>query len=152
MIDDLLDLAEHLARRDRGRPKHVSLKRAISSAYYALFHALAFLCADQLVGWGRPWNAFTPIYRSLDHGTAKKLLEKNRAERAFGPEVADIGKTFAFLQEWRPTADYDPGPWELGRTETLQFIDMARQAVQALRALPSETKLLLAVHLVARPR
>ncbi len=38
--DDLLEQANHLARRERGRPRQASLRRAVSSAYYALFHLL----------------------------------------------------------------------------------------------------------------
>lgn len=152
MSEDLLEIAQHLARRDPSRPKEVSLRRAISSAYYALFHALALLCADQLVGSRRPWQVFTPIYRSLEHGTAKRLLEKNGAARMFGSEVAEIGERFGLLQQWRHAADYDPEPLELGRAETLELVDLARRAVEALRTLPNETKLLLAVHLIARHR
>lgn len=152
MIEDLLEIAEHLARRDPNRPKQVSLRRAVSSSRYALFHALALLCADQLVGWRKPWSVFTPIYRSLDHRPAKKVLEKIRGNGAFGAEVVEIGKTFAALQEWRHTADYDPQPLGLGRTETLPLVEQARKAVQALNALPNDTRLLLAVHLIARSR
>ncbi len=150
--EDLLEIAEHLARRDPTRPREVSLRRAISSAYYAVFHALALLCADQLVGWRRPWQVFTPIYRSLEHGTAKRLLEKNSAAKIFGSEVAEIGERFGLLQQWRHTADYHPEPLELGQVETLELIELARRAVEALTALPNETKLLLAVHLIARHR
>ena len=39
---DLLDQAEQLAQLDPRRPKQANLRRAISSAYYALFHLLAW--------------------------------------------------------------------------------------------------------------
>jgi hypothetical protein len=39
--DDLLEQAHHLAKRDeRKRPRQASLRRAISTTYYALFHLL----------------------------------------------------------------------------------------------------------------
>ncbi len=38
---DLLDPAEQLAQLDPRRPKQANLRRAVSSAYYALFHLLA---------------------------------------------------------------------------------------------------------------
>ncbi len=38
--DDLLEQAKHLANREPRRPKQASLRRAISAAYYALFHLL----------------------------------------------------------------------------------------------------------------
>jgi hypothetical protein len=37
---DLLEQAGNLARLDPTRPKQVNLRRAVSSAYYALFHLL----------------------------------------------------------------------------------------------------------------
>ena len=44
---DLLRIAEELARGaiggGRGRPRQAELRRAISAAYYALFHTLALM-------------------------------------------------------------------------------------------------------------
>lgn len=142
--DDLLELAEHLACRDPGRPKHVSLRQAVSSAYYSVFHALAFLCADTLVGWPKPWEAVTPIYRALDHGVAKKLFERDRSGALLGGEVAEIGNIFISLQRARHTADYDPRPFSYSRGEALELIDQARRAVHATLALSQESRLLLA--------
>jgi hypothetical protein len=150
--DDLLELADHLARRDPARPKQISLRRAVATAYYAVFHAVATICAEELVGATAPWEHFTPIYRALDHSRAKKLFEQDRSGAHFGKEVAAIGQTFILLQEQRHTADYDPEPFSLGRRETLDLIDRARQAVQATRAIPAQKRRLLAVHLIARPR
>ena len=36
--NDLLEQARHLANREPKRPKQASLRRAVSTAYYALFH------------------------------------------------------------------------------------------------------------------
>jgi hypothetical protein len=38
--DDLLSDANHLAARGGKNPKQSSLRRAVSTAYYALFHLL----------------------------------------------------------------------------------------------------------------
>lgn len=95
MVDDLLDLAEHLAQLEPTRPKQASLRRAVSTAYYALFHALAGLCADELIGWDKPWSVFTPIYRSLDHGAVKKYFVQKRLDAI----VAPTGNIFVLLQE-----------------------------------------------------
>jgi hypothetical protein len=45
---DLLDQADLLASKERRRPKQVSLRRAISTAYYALFHLLIEDAANAL--------------------------------------------------------------------------------------------------------
>ena len=46
--DDLLKDAYHLAARGGNNPKQSSLRRAVSTAYYALFH---LLIADFTVNW-----------------------------------------------------------------------------------------------------
>ena len=65
--DDLLGIAADLVRRETGRPRQASLKRAVSTFYHALFHALAHECVSQTVGWHfrspEYWNVVTPIYR-----------------------------------------------------------------------------------------
>ncbi len=150
MHDDLLDIAVDLARREQaGRPKQASLRRAISTAYYAIFHALAYLCADELVGWAKPWEVFTPIYRSLEHGRAKETFK-----RISGRHGADavIGQTFILLQERRHAADYDPSPFPFGRAETLDLIEQARQAIARIAMLTDEERLLVATQLIARTR
>ena len=38
-----LDLARDIVGLTRGRPRQIALKRAISNAYYALFHSLLSL-------------------------------------------------------------------------------------------------------------
>jgi hypothetical protein len=151
MHDDLLDIAADLARREQaGRPRQASLRRAISTAYYALFHALAYLCANELVGWTKPWKLFTPIYRTLDHGRAKDAFKRISAQH--GPQIAIIGQTFILLQDRRHTADYDPSPFPLGRDETLDLIEQARQAIARITMLTDDERLLVATQLIARTR
>ena len=38
--NDLLEQAWHLAKREKRKPRQASLRRAVSTAYYALFHHL----------------------------------------------------------------------------------------------------------------
>lgn len=150
MHDDLLDIASHLAQLEKGKPRQTSLRRALSSAYYALFHALAKLCADKLVGFSKPWEVYTPIYRSLDHGRAKDVFKRISSHR--GPRVAIIGQIFILLQERRHTADYDPSPFPFGRAETLDLIEQSRQAIEQLSKLSDEDRLFVATQLVAQTR
>jgi uncharacterized protein (UPF0332 family) len=46
----LIVTARKLAKASPKKPRQADLKRAVSTAYYALFHALAKNAADQLVG------------------------------------------------------------------------------------------------------
>ena len=49
-----------------------SLRRAISTAYYAVFHSLARIAADLIVGTDRN-EAWHQAHRALEHGSAKTL-------------------------------------------------------------------------------
>jgi hypothetical protein len=150
MHDDFLEIAGHLAQLEEGKPRQASLRRAVSSAYYALFHALAALCADELVGYSKPWNVYAPIYRTLDHGRAKDVFK--RMLSGADPDMAAIGQTFILLQEQRHTADYDPSPFRIGRAETLDLIEQAKQAIYRLKTLSKDQRLLVATQLIARTR
>ena len=48
LAEDLLEQANHLARREKGKPKQASLRRAVSTAYYAAFHLLV---AEAVGNW-----------------------------------------------------------------------------------------------------
>ena len=151
LVGHMIAAADTLARQP-GSPtfRQACMRRAVSSAYYAVFHALCFICADELVGWSRT-AVLPPIYRSLDHGTARKKLTGNEA-RGIAPEVKRIGDLFALLQEQRHAADYSPPAPLFDPKRTFALIDDARDAIALIEALGSESRLRLAVLLVARQR
>jgi hypothetical protein len=152
VIEDFLVLAEELAGRERGRPRQTSLRRAVATAYYALFHALAKKCAEHLIGPSKPWEVFTPIYRSLDHGAGRKVLRDARRNSSFPPEVEAIGFAFLNLHDKRIEADYVPEPFRYSRQEVKDLIQEARSAIASIDGLPMETKLALAVQLLTKAR
>ena len=65
---DLLAQAEHLAQLESGRPKQASLRRAISSAYDALFHLLA---SETSALYATEPGLAARINRTLGHGEMK---------------------------------------------------------------------------------
>lgn len=155
MIEDLLDIAKSLAEREKGRPKHTSLRRAVSTAYYALFHAVAERCAGTLItfgGEGSDWETYSLVYRTLDHASAKKVFTQDPLGRLFGPQVARIGAIFVRLQDARITADYDPKPFRLGRDEGLELVAQAREGSELMNKLPNDQARRLAAHLIAKRR
>jgi hypothetical protein len=151
VIEDFLALADDLARRGTGRPTQASLRRAVTTAYYAVFHALAKMCADHLVGKTKPWEVYTPLYRSVDHAGARKVLRDAR-NHAENHAVAAIAVAFVALQEARIAADYLPEPFAFSRQQVKDLIQEARGAVAAIDALEPDTKLRLAVQLVTKTR
>ena len=153
--DDLLDIAADLVRRETGRPRQASLKRAASTAYYALFHAIAHECVSQTVGWRfrSPdyWNAVTPIYRAVDHGVARTIFRRVVGDATSSSDLRTLAQAFIDMQAARIRADYDPKP-AFYREDTAQLVDLARRAVALFRALPDDAKRLLVVQLISKQR
>lgn len=152
MISELFDVASQLAwagGEPSGSP--VQLRRATSTAYYALFHAVARLCADQLVGLEKGWPLATPIYRSLEHRRARDTLTAMRKERP-SSAITIVALAFATLQDARHEADYDPQPFRLTRRDVFDLIAAAQEAARLLDTMSADEKLATAVRLIARPR
>lgn len=148
----LLETAEALARRGYRRPAQSDLRRAVSTAYYALFHGLAGEVADLLIGAtrrGRP--AWGRIYRALDHKFCKDRLEAFAREPQTGPQMRLFCSTFGQIQGERHRADYDPGA-RFRREEALGSVGRARDALAAFRRTSREERLELATRVLFRDR
>ncbi|MDV2985060.1 UNVERIFIED_CONTAM: hypothetical protein Q9R58_12130 [Methylobacteriaceae bacterium AG10] len=151
LIEGLLAVAEQLAQASGAASvRQASMRRGVSSAYYALFHALCTLSADELVGWSK-MRSLPPIYRSLDHGVVLKKLRSQEA-RLIDPSLETVGALFQNLQEKRHAADYAPPSALFSRTEALALIDEARDAIALIEGLDSKARLHLAILLLARQR
>src|ERR1043166_2898061 len=70
--DDLLDQAFHLANRESEQPKQANLRRAVSTAYYALFH---LLIGDAVGNWGVARQRGL-LARTFDHNRVKGVCEE----------------------------------------------------------------------------
>ena len=125
-----------------------SVRRSVSTAYYAMFHALAASNADCLVGSPQgslDHHVWLRIYRGMDHRDARQNLNQDR--QRFSPPVQRFIDTFGELQDARHAADYDPSrvvtPSEathwIGRagaaiTEFVQ-VDRSERTAVAIQAL-----------------
>src|ERR1019366_6311415 len=127
--DDLIVTARRLAKANPARPRQADLKRAVSTAYYALFHALARQCADLLTGVGQDRSdpAWTQVYRSLEHGVARNAC-KAAANTGFPNGIVNFADTFVSMQEERRSADYDPDG-RYTRPDVMLLISNAEQAI-----------------------
>jgi hypothetical protein len=108
--DDLLNQALHLVHLSPST--QASLRRAVSTAYYAVFHLLISEATSN-------WNNFAlraALGRAYDHGTMKAASGRLSDKRAFpftgeDPRVVAnlrfVALAFAQLQENRHFADYD---------------------------------------------
>ena len=146
----LASAPEHGERR--GRPQQMQLRKAVSAAYYAMFHALATSNADLLIGASpqfRRLPAWTQTYRALDHGFAKSRMQSGL--NTFVPAIRNFGLSFIDLQNWRHLADYDPGT-AFTRADALHLIDRAEAAIIAFAAADLTERKAFAAHVLFRAR
>lgn len=149
----LIDMARLLTGQGgvttRGRPRQAMLKRAVSAAYYAMFHVLCDSNANALIGTSPrtgSLSAWTITYRALDHNFAREQMRQNRA--ALSSPVQNFGETFRVLQENRHRADYDPNT-RFSQDDAVNLIDRAENAIQSLLSTdPAERRELAAVVLL----
>ena len=150
--EHLLQIAADLAEINTRRPRRADLCRAVSTAYYALFHCLARTCADSLAGrsgtvGSRP--IWCQVYRSLEHRQARMRCEN--VPSRFPDEVREFGQTFADLQSKRHLADYDPDR-PIRKSEVIVDIDNVRTAISRFLATPPGVRRDFAVHVLMKVR
>lgn len=144
--------ARKLANASPKKPRQADLRRAISTAYYALFQAMAKDSADMLVGVGpnRPDKAWTHTYRALQHGDAKSACEAVRSLN-FPNTIKSCADAFVALQQKRHNADYDPD-YRVLRADALDAIQQAEDAIRDLKASSKRDRLALAVQILMKKR
>jgi uncharacterized protein (UPF0332 family) len=143
LAHDLLEQAYHLARREPKRPKQASLRRAVSTSYYALFH---LLISKATRNW-RQTDQRASLGRYFQHGNMANASNKQKGEcgrflNATPPPAPGVDTdcmthlqtiSFAFYQAYqqRQSADYDiVKPWT--RTQALAIIDSVDAAFKAM--------------------
>ena len=72
----LLEQAWHLSKREPKRPKQASLRRAISTAYYALFH---LLISEAVLNWRRAEDR-VELARMFEHAHMRSTCASQRDE------------------------------------------------------------------------
>lgn len=142
----LLELALDLAQLDRRRPRQASLRRAVSTAYYALFHLLIRSAVEAQVGFGPTsthrdigetvarWFThaqIAAICRQFSGPLVPSKLRKALPGLAQGvaasPELQGVAQAFLELQEARHDADYNSAA-RYSRQEVLTLVSQTERA------------------------
>lgn len=148
---DFIATARDLAGVNRqGRPRQTNLRRAVSTAYYALFHCLAACCADLLVGGPRSDRsrpAWNQAYRALEHGLARNRCSNRDSMARFPPEVQDFAKQFVYLPTRRHRADYDPDATFL-KSVVVEIINDAEPVIRRFAVVPVKDRRAFAVYVL----
>lgn len=155
---DLLRIAEGLASGalgdGRGRPRQAELRRAISAAYYALFHTLALCGANTLVGAthaNRGQSEWIQVYRALEHGYARNQCNNRAAMSRFSLEIRRFGQLFVRMQQERQAADYDPNA-SFSRPEAIEFVSEASRIIAEFENADTTDRRAFAVFVLFRLR
>ena len=128
-----------------GRPRPVWLRRAVSSAYYALFHSIGLQAAAHVLPTGtRPEQL--QLCRSFGHRQLKEVCEwiagrrgnppsnvRGLIQSLAGTPIDGVAAAFCDLQEARHKADYDHLE-PVSKAATLLAIADAERATQQLEA------------------
>ena len=141
----LLEQSHHLATRERTRPRQASLRRAVSTAYYAIFHLLIH---EATLNWKRA-SQRDLFARYFEHGKMKNAAERQRGlcDRFLNSNPpptstqADrlrklrlVANVFIESQQLRHSADYDNSKaWT--RTDTLDLIASVTAAFKSWQAI-----------------
>ena len=145
--DHLLEQARHLANRETQRPRQASLRRAVSTAYYALFHLLIH---EATLNWKRADQRAT-LARLFEHGKMKSASDRQRSEcnRFFNTNSTPgaeldcmrnlfiVAQAFFHSQQQRHIADYDTSVTSV-RTDVIRMIDRVESAFRSWREIREE--------------
>ena len=105
MTQELIVTARKLAKASPMKPRPADLRRAVSTAYYTLFHTLAYTCADRLIDTGlrRHKPDWRQVYRSLHHGFARSACERC-VQLAVPDEIVRFGNSLSQASNQHKTA------------------------------------------------
>lgn len=127
---DLLEQATHLAHREPEVPKQASLRRAVSTAYYALFHLLI----DEAVNKWAVDRQRSALARTIDHVGIKEkcadLLKRAKRDSDVPAGLTTVAQHFIELRAQRSLADYDNSK-QWSRADVQDVLDSTESAFSA---------------------
>jgi hypothetical protein len=163
--DHLFDQARRLIRPpSAGAPRQVDLRRAISNAYYGVFHFVLTAAADEFAGVTQRASAqYALVYRHIDHRRFRELCNEIRKpslpgkyvalapEAGFSQAMKGFAAVAVDLQLKRHLADYDPQS-SYSPSDAAFAIDSAVTAIQSFKSAVREERKMFLTLLVFPPR
>lgn len=151
----LLEQATELASRETTRPRQASLRRAVSAAYYALFHLLTDEAASLVAGAAGPVKSRTDLRRLVGRAFTHTQIKNACGEMVKGTpvdilkpfwsdleiphqsELIALAKAFLNVQEERHRADYDLSH-AFTRAEVQVILERVEKATQDWQKLKKD--------------
>jgi hypothetical protein len=136
LSDDLLEDARHLAARGAAEQRQSSMRRAISTVYYAVFH---LFLEDFIEHWEFE-DQRAQIARMFSHQKMRDAAFDAKDKRNPTPvesALLDVIAAFRQLQADRHRADYDLG-WDLFASDVDDAVARANSLFGSWRAIRNE--------------
>ena len=140
--DDLLKQAIDLIHKDASNPTQADLRRAVSTAYYAIFH---LLISETTLNWSRD-SSRDLLGRMFEHNVMRRASSRILDSRVFpfaGEDPAlvlklrRLAELFIQLQDKRNIADYHNGvSWT--PVESLRAVTTAGRAFEIWASIKNE--------------
>ena len=147
--------AQGAANAGIGRPLQEELKRAVSTAYYALFLHLCETTANLMIGALRPEPgrraAWQRMYRVLQHGATRNKCRNVTEMRQFPSGIQDFANRLVMVQDARHNADYDPFS-KYTRQDVSDIIKEVQDAISVFDATSRQDRLNFIAYLLASER
>lgn len=160
----LFEQANKLITIQTGPPRQVDIRRAISAAYYATFHATITAAADQFIGvTNRDASRYGLVYRSVSHAWLRDLCKEVQKptptnkfkpyapSNGFGPNITAFAAALVELQEKRHAADYDV-MIRVNKSDAVLAINTAKAALRRFNKASKARRLAYLSVLLFPPR
>lgn len=134
--DELLEDAHYLADKGAADQRESYMRRAISTAYYAVFHLFV---EDFVEHWEFP-DQRARLGRMFNHGPMRNAAFAPKDKRNPTPleqELIDVIAAFGQLQGDRQRADYDSA-WKLVDTDVRDSVTLAERVFTKWRKIRDE--------------
>ena len=150
--EDLLSQAEVLLKADIRKPKQANVRRAVSSAYYALFHFLieeatllvvntdfASKSLRQIVSRAFTHTSMNEASKAFASGNLSSLYDTLLTGASLPVELKRIAAAFVDLQRDRHRADYDLST-PMSRQDGINAVQQVRSAMKDWDSLRQNNK------------
>jgi hypothetical protein len=142
----------------------VGIRRSISAAYYAIFHATITAAVDQFVGvTNRDRSRYGLVYRSVSHAWLRDLCKEVQKptltnkfkpyapSNGFGSNITASAAAIVELQEKRHSADYDV-MIRMNKSDAVLAINTAEAALRRFSKASKQRRLAFLSLLLFPPR
>lgn len=162
---DLLAVARLLLCAEATNPPpEAQLRRAVSTAYYALFHKALRAAGERFMGGGSERSAgYRLLYRGYSHGrmkevcksldapTMKESVRRQLGRSAVSNQMRHFASVFTVLQEARHLADYDPSILFV-LSDSADLVDVAEAAMRNFDLVALDEKADVLALMLVNPR